>query len=299
KGDAVKTQDVDGMAFVEVATIWTGKAKASNGAYGLYPVQCQNVLIDKCEAVGASDAGIYVGQSDKVIVRNCRAYRNVAGIEIENTTNADVYDNIAEENTGGILVFDLPGLIKKSGGHVRVYRNKIIKNNYKNFAPEGNIVATVPSGSGVIVLATSDVEIFENEIINHKTFGISVASYYAADRPFDDDQFDPFAARIHIHNNVFERKKQLPTLKNDMGKLAFLKFKRDLPDIAYDGIKNKDQWDGDQMKSDYKICIHDNNGANFANMDLENRGKNVSMDASVFDCTGRQLPAVELMSKDR
>ncbi|MFK7932219.1 MAG: hypothetical protein AB8G22_01835, partial [Saprospiraceae bacterium] len=57
KGDAVKTQDVDGMAFVEVATIWTGKAKATNGAYGLYPVQCQNVLIDKCEAVGASDAG--------------------------------------------------------------------------------------------------------------------------------------------------------------------------------------------------------------------------------------------------
>ena len=97
----------------------------------MYPVQCQNVLIDGCEAIGASDAGIYVGQSHEIIVRNSRAYRNVAGIEIENSTMADVYNNIAEGNTGGILVFDLPGLIKKGGGNVRVYNNKIRNNNYR------------------------------------------------------------------------------------------------------------------------------------------------------------------------
>ena len=28
----------------------------------LYPVQCQNVLIENCSAMGASDAGLYVGQ---------------------------------------------------------------------------------------------------------------------------------------------------------------------------------------------------------------------------------------------
>ena len=40
----------------------------------LYPVQCKNVLIDGCVAIGASDAGIYVGQSQYVIVRNSKAY---------------------------------------------------------------------------------------------------------------------------------------------------------------------------------------------------------------------------------
>lgn len=72
---------------------------------------CTNVLIEGCTAIGASDAGIYVGQSKNIIVRNSRAYHNVAGIEIENSLMADVYDNESTENTGGVLVFDLPDLV--------------------------------------------------------------------------------------------------------------------------------------------------------------------------------------------
>jgi len=51
-------------------------------------------------AIAAADAGSYVGQSKNVIVRNNRAESNVAGIEIENTQGADVYDNVAVDNTG-------------------------------------------------------------------------------------------------------------------------------------------------------------------------------------------------------
>ena len=39
---------------------------------------------------------------------------NAAGIEIENSYYADVYNNIGK-NTGGILVFDLPNLPKQGG----------------------------------------------------------------------------------------------------------------------------------------------------------------------------------------
>ena len=46
-------------------------------------------------------------------MRNTEAYFNVAGIEIENSYYADVYDNVAENNTAGILVFDLPDLPNK------------------------------------------------------------------------------------------------------------------------------------------------------------------------------------------
>ena len=35
----------------------------------LYPVESTNVLIDGCVAIGASDAGIYVGQSQNIIVQ--------------------------------------------------------------------------------------------------------------------------------------------------------------------------------------------------------------------------------------
>ena len=46
-----------------VRTEWTRGPHTENGAYGIYPVQTENVLIDESVAVGASDAGIYVGQS--------------------------------------------------------------------------------------------------------------------------------------------------------------------------------------------------------------------------------------------
>src|SRR5207253_2138601 len=96
----------------------------------------RTILSFKGQISGAE--GIYVGQSKFIIVKNSKAYQNVAGIEIENSLHADVYDNEAYNNTGGILVFDLPDLIQKEGGYVRVFRNNIHDNNHLNFAPKGN-----------------------------------------------------------------------------------------------------------------------------------------------------------------
>ena len=98
KGDAIKVIGVEGIYMVNLKTEWTGGPKPTNGAYGLYPVESKNVLIDGCVAIGASDAGIYVGQSQQIIVRNSSAHYNVAGIEIENSYFADVYNNLASHN---------------------------------------------------------------------------------------------------------------------------------------------------------------------------------------------------------
>ena len=146
-GNAIKVLGATGVTFRRVRTEWTDGPKSTNGAYGIYPVQCSDVLIEDCVAIAAADAGIYVGQSERVIVRRCRAEKNVAGIEIENTRHSDVYDNVAQNNTGGILVFDLPGLPVANGGTTRVYRNRIQGNNHTNFAPKGNMVADVPAGT--------------------------------------------------------------------------------------------------------------------------------------------------------
>ena len=153
KGDAIKVQGTRRIAFRNVRTEWTGGPKETNGSYGLYPVQCTGVVIDGCTAVGASDAGIYVGQSEDIIIRNSTARQNVAGIEVENSTRADVFDNLATDNSGGILVFALPDLPKKDGRHCRVFRNRVLANNHANFAPKGNTVATVPPGTGIMVMA--------------------------------------------------------------------------------------------------------------------------------------------------
>ena len=172
KGDALKVIGAKGINMINLKTEWTGGPKSTNGAYGFYPVESEDVLIDGCVAIGASDAGIYVGQSKNIIVRNSIAQFNVAGIEIENSYYADVYNNLASHNTGGILVFDLPDLPQQGGHHIRVFDNKSIDNDTDNFAPEGNIVGEVPRGTGIIIMANSDVEIFNNLISGNGTVNL-------------------------------------------------------------------------------------------------------------------------------
>lgn len=293
KGDLIKTQMVRGLTFRDITARWTGEPSETNGAYALYPVQCQNVRIERCTAIGASDAGIYVGQSDSVWVTKCYAKNNVAGIEIENTTNAWVSENFAAYNTGGILVFDLPDLPKKRGGHVKVWKNKIIQNNYKNFAPKGNIVGKVPAGTGVMILATTDVEVFENYIMENKTASTAIVSYFITENPIRDKDYNPYPSAIFIHDNVYSEGKQNPTWKNRMGVLFRLKFGRKVPHIIYDGIQNPAWLAGDgTVRPEYRICIRNNENGSFANIHADRIGLfkgDISRDEKPYDCTHQSL----------
>ncbi len=301
KGDCIKVQGTNGITFRNVRTEWTGRANKKNGAYGLYPVQCENVLIESCEAIGASDAGIYVGQSHQIIVRKSRAYRNVAGIEIENSTMADVYENVAEGNTGGILVFDLPGLIKKKGGNVRVFNNIIKANNYRNFAPRGNTVGQVAPGTGILILAASDVEVFENEIVDNKTVGTGIISYFFTEKPIEDEAYYPYPARISIHHNVYQKGKNgkmKPTWKHKMGFWLFLKFGKKVPNILYDGIVKKEFLDENgHLKPEHQICIGDNINGTFLNLNANEDLKSFTTDKTGFECERAGLKSVELANK--
>jgi len=234
KGDAIKVKGVTNIKFLRVKTEWTDGPKSENGAYGLYPVESKNVLIDGCIAIGASDAGIYVGQSQNIIVRNSRAEFNVAGIEIENSYYADVYDNVATNNTGGILVFDLPSLPQQGGHHVRVFNNKSVGNNTDNFAPEGNIVGEVPRGTGIIIQANSDVEIFNNIIGDNDTVNIAVVTYGS---DTDDKEYYPHPKSIQIHGNEFGPTGYNPdTSKGELAQILFDLSGGDMPDIFWDGL---------------------------------------------------------------
>ena len=261
KGDAIKVQYTNGIVFRRVTAEWTGGPKETNGAYGLYPVQCQNVLIEYSVSIGASDAGIYVGQSKDIIVRYSEAFDNVAGIEIENSINAEVYENHAHGNTGGILVFDLPDLVQKKGGNIHVYNNLIESNNLFNFAPKGNIVGKVLPGTGIMVLACSDVHIYENKIRNNKSIGTGVVSYFMTEEAINDSLYNPYTSDIHIYNNIYDRWPGFPDLGYDIGQLLAVKYGRNTPDIIYDGMQDPQSSSG--------LCIQNNVDVRFTNLDIE------------------------------
>ncbi|MBN7136852.1 hypothetical protein A7A76_19100 [Lysobacter enzymogenes] len=288
KGDGLKVNEGEHITIRNVRVEWTGGPSTKNGGYGLYPVKTRNVLIENSVAIGASDAGIYVGQSRDVIVRNSRAEFNVAGIEIENTVNADVHDNIATNNTGGILVFNMPAL-SQQGGAIRVYKNQVFKNNTANFGAKGTPVASVPAGSGVVINSNDDVEIFDNDISDNATTNIIVSSVYSTG--YKDDKaskdFDPYPERINIYGNRLKGGGESPDgLDLKALKTALYGLSGHFPDVLWDGYANKDRKEGPQ------ICIRDVSGV--VNADGPGGYKSPSQDTEPYACELPKLPAIDL-----
>ena len=303
-GDNLKISDSDSIILRKIRSAWTGKVSSKNGAYGLYPVLCTNLLIENCEAIGASDAGIYVGQSQNVVIRNNKAFFNVAGIESENSTQVEIYGNEAYENTSGLLIFNLPQLTVY-GAHVNAHHNTIYNNNVRNFGVKGSIVSAVPKGTGVVIMATEDVDFHDNTVRDHKTANLSVVSYalFAADEDPEsstqnqaaearglrsiqgdyekDIAYNAYPKAVAIRSNTFENKFRFPTLSNDYGKLMLFKNNTRIPDVVYDGILP----DNTPVQSpDFQICVTDNGTINFAFLDADNDFEKFSNDLSPFDC---------------
>ena len=270
-GDGLKIENANGVVVQRVRVEWTNGPAESNGAYGFYPINCDNVLIEDSVAIGASDAGIYVGQSRNIIVRGSRAEYNVAGIEIENSIDADVYNNVATNNTGGILVFDMPNLTQ-AGHHTRVFNNQVINNNTKNFAPKGNIVGKVPTGTGVMILSTDWVHVFDNVITGNKTTNFAIFSFVSVallDGTPLPPGYDPYPEHIYAYNNVMQKQKLWYFDGGEFNLLANLLFMLKLApvaDIVVDG-----QVASDLSGADW--CFQDNvrptgSAASFGNFQL-------------------------------
>jgi parallel beta-helix repeat protein len=285
--DGVKFKLSNGATMRGLRVEWTCGACEENGAYAIYPVQTENVLIEDSIAIGASDAGIYVGQSNKIIVRRNQVSLNVAGIEIENSTNSEVYDNRAENNTGGILVFDLPNL-PIEGERTRVFNNEIINNNTPNFAPEGNIVGIVPSGTGVLIMAFSDVEVTGNNIVGNQSTAIVVVDYAISGETTDDANYDGTPRRVYIHDNTYDNNAYDPQDLADTIAQLFA-GEEELPQVVYDGLGESEGLFTDADR----ICVDEDpsigRGVLFSPIDGL-----PSVDQSFFDCAHASLPEVVL-----
>ena len=256
-GDGIKSKGADRIIYRDLTVEWTGEPNEENGAYAVYPVESEHILVENVTVRGASDAGIYVGQSSNIIVRNSLAEFNVAGIEIENSTYADVYGNTVTNNAGGILIFDLPDIPVVGGHSTRVYSNRIVNNNYRNFAPPGNIVATVPSGTGLIVLATDNLHIFDNEFDDNRSAHVALTAY-----SFDteDERYNPLPLNVVVRDNTYGRGGYDP--QGVIGDLWDTETLGELPAIMWDGVSQYK--DRDPME--VNLTILEDESVSFVNL---------------------------------
>ena len=148
-----------------------------------------------------------------------------------------------------------------------------------------------------MILATHNLEMFDNDITDNKSVGTSVISYELVaavnkdegeqrgaggmqvvnNHYKEDTAYNAFPFRISIHHNRFQNSHWFPSLGNDIGKLLLIKSFFSPPDVLYDGIDNP------EMK-DRSICIGDNGKITFVNLDAGNDFKAFSKDTEPFDC---------------
>ena len=300
-GDALKVNDGENIIIRRVRTEWTNGPDEANGAYGIYPVQVENLLLEECVAIAASDAGIYVGQSRNVVVRNNRAEYNVAGFEIENTVGADVYGNLATNNTGGILVFNMPDLLQE-GHSTRVYQNRILANNTDNFGADGTPVASVPAGSGVLINSNDKVEIFDNDIADNDTANIIISSYYSTGYQGTREtveHYDPYPETIYIYDNRFSGGGESPDgIELQALRVALFGLTGSFPDVLWDGFVNVEKTDANgHLEAEFAICIDDER-VEVLNADLANDSDNITTDSTQHRCKHEKISPVILAAAE-
>lgn len=222
------------------------------GVYGIFPEFGKNGVIENNVLSGIEDAAIYVGMSDHIDVRNNLVFDNVAGIEIENSRHVLVEGNVSRNNTGGILVFITPGLPIKTSYDAIIRRNVITDNNTPNFGIPGSLVATIPAGSGVIVMAGDEVIIEDNIISGNNTGGIIVTSLDFVTEVASDTESDPHPDRIQIRDNVMFNNGNAP--EGDMKLLMLTKFSRRGPDIlAYQSAADRERGSCISRRTAYRV----------------------------------------------
>ena len=180
EGLTIKNADFSGVFLIGVTDFRVAFGRyVANGEYGIFP-RCSSDgrvvgnIVDGAQV--ALDAGIYVGVDEDIAVEANFVTGSPIGIEVENSLDTAVRNNVATGNTSGVLVVILPGLPTAATEEVQIEGNLIVKNNYPNpFAPtDPDDIAAIPTGTGILNVGGDAVTIRRNLIAGNDSFGVAI-----------------------------------------------------------------------------------------------------------------------------
>jgi parallel beta-helix repeat protein len=168
--DGVHLTCVDGFSL-------SGNVADGNGEYGLFPIRSRHGRISFNEVKHTqADAGIYVGQSEDVDIRNNHVHGNQLGIEVENSVSCDVVGNLVHGNTFGVFVDILPFLQRHRQAGTTITGNQIYDNNRPNTAEPDELIGRLPPGIGILLTGADRTRVSENAVTGNHFAGIGVTS---------------------------------------------------------------------------------------------------------------------------
>jgi len=212
------TNHVDGFSIVDVHSV-------GNKNYGIFPTQSRNGIITRSSARGADDSGIWVETSENVQVTHNLVESNVNGFEVSNSERILLADNEVRGNTIGMAILFLPDIfgVRSDTRRIEVRGNHVHDNNKPNTANEEGILASVPSGTGILHVGADDSLITKNVVTGNEFIGIAVVDYCLAVSagPFACD-LDPDVAEHpgFVLDNTAENNRVVENLVVNNGKSA-------------------------------------------------------------------------------
>jgi parallel beta-helix repeat protein len=216
---------VDGFELV-------GSRYLDNDEYGPFPVCSAHGRVAGNFASGHDDAAIYVGDDDGVVVEDNFVTNSTIGVEIENSENALVRNNVLVGNTAGVLVVVLPDLPKPFTEDVTIVGNFIARNNRPNpFAPtDPDDLAQLPVGTGILNVGGDRVRIQGNAILENHSFGVGLIG-----NPFFffDPRIEPFVDGNTVRENSILANGSAPDPDRPTTPGADIVF---IPDVAVGGV---------------------------------------------------------------
>ncbi|MBA6154413.1 parallel beta-helix domain-containing protein [Gelidibacter maritimus] len=204
------------------------------GVYGIFPQFGKNGLIEHNVLSVIADAAIYVGMCDNIDVLHNEVFDSVAGIEIENSRHCLVENNYVHDNTGGLLAFITPGLPIKTAFDIIFRNNFVVNNNHPNFGAPGSTVASIPPGTGILIMAADDVIVENNIITGNKNTGITIVDLATGDPKANDPNSEGNPDRVVILDNIMFDNGNDPT--GEIKAIMLTQMQTKGPDIfAYGG----------------------------------------------------------------
>lgn len=140
-----------------------------NRTYSIFPVRSSQGRVTRNTASGTfTDACIYVGESEDVLVDHNRATDCQIGLQMENTRNVRMDRNRTTGNTAGLIVDVIPERQTLIAEDNRVTRNLIADNNRLN-SGAGSSTADIPPGIGLVING-ADRTLFSHNVIKQQGF---------------------------------------------------------------------------------------------------------------------------------
>ena len=151
--------------------------------YSIFPVRSSHGLMTGNTASGTlSDACLYVGQDERVVVERNQATDCLIGLQIENSSHVRFAHNVSRNNTAGMIVDVLNGRQVKTIADNEVTGNVLADNNRPNTAPPGEDTADLQPGIGLIVDGADRTRVTGNTITGNRLAGTTLVDF-CLDRP--------------------------------------------------------------------------------------------------------------------